>query len=42
MLTNMATIRQSIEKMKYYEEIVADGTINGYTKLEQQKWKNAR
>ena len=39
MLTNMATIRQSIEKMKYYEEIVADGTINGYTKLEQQKMK---
>lgn len=39
MLTNMATIRQSIEKMKYYEEIVADGTINSYTKLEQQKMK---
>lgn len=39
MLTNMATIRQSIEKMKYYEEIVADGTINNYTKLEQQKMK---
>lgn len=39
MLTNMATIRQSIEKMKYYEEIVADGTISNYTKLEQQKMK---
>jgi len=39
MLTNMATIRQSIEKMKYYEDIVADGTINNYTKLEQQKMK---
>lgn len=39
MLTNMATIRQSIEKMKYYEEIVADGTITNYTKLEQQKMK---
>jgi len=39
MLTNMATIRQSIEKMKYYEEIVVDGTINSYTKLEQQKMK---
>jgi len=39
MLTNMATIRQSIDKMKYYEEIVADGTINSYTKLEQQKMK---
>jgi small subunit ribosomal protein S2 len=39
MLTNMATIRQSIEKMKYYEEIVTDGTITNYTKLEQQKMK---
>lgn len=39
MLTNMATIRQSIEKMKYYEEIVVDGTISNYTKLEQQKMK---
>lgn len=39
MLTNMATIRKSIEKMKYYEDIVADGTINNYTKLEQQKMK---
>lgn len=39
MLTNMSTIRQSIEKMKYYEEIVADGTIASYTKLEQQKMK---
>ena len=39
MLTNMKTIRQSIEKMKYFEEIVADGTISNYTKLEQQKMK---
>ncbi|HOH82435.1 MAG TPA: 30S ribosomal protein S2, partial [Candidatus Syntrophosphaera thermopropionivorans] len=39
MLTNMQTIRQSIEKMKYYESIVADGTINKYTKLEQLKMK---
>jgi len=39
MLTNMTTIRQSIEKMKYYEEIVADGTISNYTKLEQLKMK---
>lgn len=39
MLTNMTTIRQSIEKMKYFEEIVADGTVNNYTKLEQQKMK---
>ncbi len=41
MLTNMTTIRQSIEKMKYYEEIVADGTISNYTKLEQQKMKRS-
>ena len=41
MLTNMATIRKSIEKMKYYEDIVADGTINNYTKLEQQKMKRS-
>ncbi|MDP3114384.1 MAG: 30S ribosomal protein S2 [Candidatus Cloacimonadaceae bacterium] len=39
MLTNMTTIRQSIDKMKYYEETVADGSINNYTKLEQQKMK---
>lgn len=39
MLTNMQTIRQSIEKMKYFEEIVADGTITSYTKLEQQRMK---
>ena len=41
LLTNMATIRKSIEKMKYYEDIVADGTINNYTKLEQQKMKRS-
>lgn len=39
MLTNMSTIRQSIEKMKYFEEIETDGTITNYTKLEQQKMK---
>jgi small subunit ribosomal protein S2 len=39
MLTNMQTIRQSIEKMKYYEQILADGTISSYTKLEQQRMK---
>jgi len=37
MLTNMQTIRGSIEKLDYYEQIVADGTINSYTKLEQLK-----
>jgi len=40
MLTNMQTIRQSIEKMKYYEQIVADGTISNYTKLEQLRMKH--
>jgi small subunit ribosomal protein S2 len=39
MLTNMQTIRQSIEKMKYFEDIVADGTVTSYTKLEQQRMK---
>jgi len=39
MLTNMQTIRRSIEKMEYYEQIVEDGTINSYTKLEQIKMK---
>jgi small subunit ribosomal protein S2 len=39
MLTNMATIRQSIEKMKYFEEIEADGTLTNYTKLEAQKMR---
>jgi len=39
MLTNMATIRQSIEKMKYFEEIEADGTLASYTKLEAQKMR---
>jgi small subunit ribosomal protein S2 len=39
MLTNMTTIRRSVEKMEWYEQIVADGTINSYTKLEQIKMK---
>lgn len=39
MLTNMSTIRQSIEKMKYFEDIEADGTLDSYTKLEAQKMK---
>ena len=41
MLTNMQTIRQSIEKMKWYEESTADGSINNYTKLEQLKLKRS-
>jgi small subunit ribosomal protein S2 len=41
MLTNMATIRQSIEKMKWYEESVADGSIVNYTKLEQLKLRRS-
>jgi len=39
MLTNMSTIRRTVEKMTYYEQIVEDGTINSYTKLEQIKMK---
>ena len=39
MLTNMQTIRRSIEKLNYYEQIVEDGTINSFTKLEAQKMK---
>jgi small subunit ribosomal protein S2 len=39
MLTNMKTIRQSIEKLDYYEQIVEDGTINSFTKLEATKMK---
>lgn len=37
MLTNMKTIRQSIEKMKQYEQITEDGSIANYTKLEALK-----
>jgi small subunit ribosomal protein S2 len=39
MLTNMKTIRNSIEKLDYYEQIVEDGTINSFTKLEATKKK---
>ncbi len=39
MLTNMKTIRQSVEKMEYYEDIVEDGTISSFTKLEAVKMK---
>ncbi len=39
MLTNMKTIRQSIEKMKQYEQISEDGSIANYTKLEALKMK---
>jgi len=39
MLTNMRTIRQSIEKMEHFERIVADGTISSYTKLEVVRMK---
>ncbi|MCL2063014.1 MAG: 30S ribosomal protein S2 [Candidatus Cloacimonetes bacterium] len=39
MLTNMSTIRRTVEKMTYYEQIVEDGTINSYTKLEQIKMR---
>ncbi len=39
MLTNMRTIRRSIEKLDYYEQILEDGTINSFTKLEAVKMK---
>ena len=39
MLTNMATIRRSISKLDYYEQIVDDGTINSFTKLEATRMK---
>jgi small subunit ribosomal protein S2 len=39
MLTNMETIRRSVEKMTYFEQITEDGTIQSYTKLEQLKMK---
>jgi len=41
MLTNMKTIRRSIEKLDYYEQIVEDGTINSFTKLEATKMKRS-
>lgn len=34
MLTNMQTIRKSVERMEYFEQIQEDGTINSFTKLE--------
>ncbi|MCD4828312.1 MAG: 30S ribosomal protein S2 [Candidatus Cloacimonetes bacterium] len=34
MLTNMTTIRKSIERMVYIEQIQEDGTISNFTKLE--------
>lgn len=39
MLTNMPTIRRSIEKMEYFEQITEDGTISSFTKLEATKMK---
>jgi small subunit ribosomal protein S2 len=39
MLTNMKTIRNSIAKLDYYEQILEDGTINSFTKLEGVKLK---
>ncbi|MCD4650836.1 MAG: 30S ribosomal protein S2 [Candidatus Cloacimonetes bacterium] len=39
MLTNLKTIRNSIEKMEYFEQIVEDGTIASFTKLEATRMK---
>lgn len=40
MLTNMKTIRRSIEKLDYFESIVEDGTINSFTKLEATRMRH--
>lgn len=40
MLTNMMTIRRSIEKLDYFEQIVEDGTINSFTKLEATRMRH--
>ncbi len=39
MLTNMKTIRRRIEKLSYFEQIVEDGTVKQFTKLEHNKLK---
>ncbi len=39
MLTNLRTIRNSIEKMEYFEQIDADGTIKSFTKLEATRMR---
>jgi small subunit ribosomal protein S2 len=39
MLTNLPTIRKSIEKMEYFEEIEKDGTIKSFTKLEATRMR---
>lgn len=39
MLTNNKTIRKSVEKLKYYEQIVEDDTISSFTKLEATRMK---
>jgi small subunit ribosomal protein S2 len=39
MLTNMRTIRRSIEKLDYFEQITEDGSISSFTKLEATKMK---
>ncbi|MCF7918708.1 MAG: 30S ribosomal protein S2 [Candidatus Cloacimonetes bacterium] len=39
MLTNMKTIRRRIEKLDYFEQIVEDGTIKQFTKLEHTRLK---
>ena len=37
MMTNLKTIRNSIEKLDYFEQINEDGTINSFTKLEANR-----
>lgn len=39
MLTNMQTIRQSISKLDAYDQLIEEGTINSFTKLEATRMK---
>ncbi len=39
MLTNMKTIRNSVETMEYFEEIEENGTIKNFTKLEATRMR---
>jgi small subunit ribosomal protein S2 len=42
MLTNFATVKQSIDRLKRLDAMVADGTIEAYTKKEQLKLAKER
>ena len=42
MLTNFSTVKQSIDRLKRLDAMVADGTIEAYTKKEQMKLAKER